>query len=60
MSRTLGKTVKEPEADTCQVVKNAAGYFCVRCNWSPDSKDSRKWSCCPECGAEIKAEKREH
>lgn len=59
MSRTIGKTVKAPEPNTCQVIKNEAGYFCVRCNWSPDSQDGRQWSCCPECGAKIEAEKRD-
>jgi DNA-directed RNA polymerase subunit RPC12/RpoP len=58
MSRNLDKTVQEPEPKTCQVVKNSAGYFCVRCNWRPDSEEDRQWSCCPECGAKIEAEKR--
>jgi DNA-directed RNA polymerase subunit RPC12/RpoP len=58
MSRNLEKPTQKPKSKTCQVIKDSAGYFCVRCNWSSDSSASDDWSCCPKCGGQIVPEKR--
>ncbi|MGD9369285.1 MAG: hypothetical protein PVH87_26490 [Desulfobacteraceae bacterium] len=53
MSRTLEKPTQKPNPNTCQVVQNPDGVYCIRCNIKGDSPDAQGWSCCPNCGGEL-------
>ncbi len=54
MSKNLERPVQEPKPDTCQVVKNKAGFYCVRCNLSANASQGEQWACCPDCGGELR------
>lgn len=54
MSENLKKPVQKPKPNTCQVVKNPKGFYCIRCNLSTDTEQSEQWSCCPDCGGDLR------